>query len=65
MRPVVVGGAGGDAENLGRFLKGHADEIAQLHQFGFGLVSGGELVQRVAHRQEFVIVSGRGNLEAS
>jgi hypothetical protein len=59
--PVVVGGAGGDAQNFGRFLQGHADEITQLHQFSLNLVLNGEFVERLIHGEEFVVVTGRGN----
>jgi len=34
MGPVVVGGARGQAESLGGFGEGHADEVAQL-EVGF------------------------------
>ena len=49
MGPVVVGGARGNAENLGRFLEGQADEVTQLDQFSFELALRGEFVERLVH----------------
>src|SRR6266446_1558683 len=62
MGPVVVGGALRDAENFGSFLERHAHEVMQLHQFGFGLVLGGKLVERLVDGQELVIVTRRGHI---
>jgi hypothetical protein len=62
MVPVVVGGARGDAESLGRFLDGHADELTRLHEFGFGLVLGGEFVERLVHGEQLVVVARGGKL---
>jgi hypothetical protein len=44
--PIVVGSARGHAENLGCFLEGHADEVAEFNQFGFDLVLRREFIQR-------------------
>src|SRR6266436_10263611 len=62
MGPVIVGGARGDAENVGRFLEGHADEVTQLDQFSFELALRGEFIERVIHGEQLVLVAGRGKL---
>ena len=62
--PIVIGGAGGNAQHFGGFLKGHADEVTELHQFSFNLVLSGEFVERVVHGEEFVVVTRRGNFHA-
>jgi hypothetical protein len=36
--PVIVGGAGRNTQNVGGFFEGHADEVTQFDQFGFGLI---------------------------
>jgi hypothetical protein len=58
--PIVVGGARGDAEDFGRFLEGHADEVAQLDQFRFGLALLCEFVERVIHGEQLVVVARGG-----
>src|SRR2546428_10438559 len=60
MGPVIVGGACGDAENLGRFLEGHADEVTQLDQFSFELALRGEFVERLVHGEQLVVVARAG-----
>jgi hypothetical protein len=60
MGPVVVGGTGGNAQNFGGFLKGHPDEITELHQIGFELVLDGKFVERLVHGEQFVVVTQRG-----
>src|SRR2546422_8743776 len=62
MGPVVVGGAGGDAEDLGRFLEGNADKITKLDQFSSELVLRGEFVQRLIHGEELLVVARGGEL---
>src|ERR1035438_7282265 len=49
MGPIIVGSAGGNAQNFGGFLQSQPYKIAELHQFGFGLVLGGEFVERLVH----------------
>ena len=62
MGPIIVGGAGGNSEDFGGFFEGHADEISQFYQFGFGLVLGGEFVERIIYRQQLIIVARGGKV---
>jgi hypothetical protein len=58
IRPVVICSARGHAEDPGGFLEGQADEVAQLDQFRFDLVLGGEFVERLVHGEHVVIIAG-------
>lgn len=60
MGPIIFGRARGKAEHFRGFIVRHADEIAQLHQFGFGLVRDGEFVERLVDGQELVVDSNGG-----
>src|SRR5438876_10777440 len=62
MGPVVVGRARGNAENLGRLLEGHADEVAQLDQFSFEFALRGKFIQRLVHGEQLLIVNREGKL---
>ena len=64
VRPIIVGGAGGDAENFGGFLQSHPDEITQLHQFGFELVLSGEFVEGVIDGQELIVINWHRDFHA-
>ena len=62
--PVVVRGAGGNAQDFGGFLQSHADEITQLHQFSFDFALSSQFVERLVHGEEFVFVTRPGNFNA-
>jgi hypothetical protein len=64
VRPIIVRGARGNAQQFGGFLEGHADKIPEFNQFSFGLVLGGELVERFVHGEAFVVVTRRGNFQS-
>ena len=59
--PVVVGCAGGNAQNCGSFLQGNANPARQFYQFGFDLVVRGEFVKGVIDCQELVVIRWRGH----
>src|SRR5437667_12630260 len=63
MCPVVVGGARGNAENVGCFLESHVNEVSQLDQFSFGLALRGEFVERLVHGEQLVVVDRGSNLD--
>ena len=58
--PVIIGGARGDVQNSGGFFQGHADEIAQLHQFGLDLVLVGKFVECLVYGENLIVVTRRG-----
>jgi hypothetical protein len=53
--PVTLGGRRGDAKNLRGLLDGQADEVAQLHEFGFARVMRGEGVESFVNGEQFII----------
>ncbi len=65
MRPVVVGGAGGNAQGSGGLFQSHADKITKFYQFRFGPVLGGQFVERLVHGQKFVVIARRGQFSDS
>jgi hypothetical protein len=48
--PVIVGGAGGDAEDFGGFFEGQTYEVTEFHQFGFELVLSGKFIGSVVNQ---------------
>lgn len=64
MGPITIGGADGDAQNLGGIFNGHPDEIAQLDQIRFNLALGGKLFEGLVHGQKFIVVARRGDFQA-
>ena len=46
-----------DAEDFGNFFIGHADEVTQLHHFGFERMLCGEFFERVIDREELIVVA--------
>src|SRR5262245_6309718 len=52
VNPVALDGGGGDAQGLGRLLKGQAGEVAELDQPGLERLLGLELPQGFVQRQE-------------
>ncbi len=59
MSPVILGRARRNAECLGRFFIGHADEVTQLHQFRLDFVFDCKFVERVIDGEKLVIFGGR------
>jgi hypothetical protein len=64
MCPVVVGGAGGDAQGFGSFVEGHADKVTEFYKFSFRLVLERESVQRLIHGEQFIVIAWSRNLDA-
>ena len=46
--PIIFHCAHRNAESVGNLVMGQADEITQLHHFGFSWVCGCELLERLA-----------------
>ena len=63
VRPPAIGGRDGNAENFGGFLCSEADEIAEFDQFGLLFVPLGEFLQRIIHRQQFLVFGGGGHFD--
>lgn len=62
--PVAFGGGDGDVEQGGAFLEGQAGEVAELYEFSFAGVVGGEAVEGVVDGEQFIAFPGRGDFEA-
>lgn len=63
MTPILRGRAGRNAKRLRSFFIGHADEITELHDFGFRRMFGGEFVERLMNGEELVIILDQGQFD--
>jgi hypothetical protein len=61
-RDAPVHGRDGNPQHLSCFLRGHSNEVAELDEFGFLFVLGGEFVQGLVDGQQFVVLRGGCNL---
>ena len=59
--PITLGRGLGNAESFRRFWNAQSNEIAELDQFRFRLVHGGQLLQRFVHSQQLIIARRYGN----
>jgi len=60
--PVIVRSPSRDVHRFGGFLQGQANEVTQLDQFGFLLISGGESVERLVDGQYLVPCGSGGKI---
>jgi hypothetical protein len=61
VRPVLLDGPFGQAQNFGGFRRRHADKETQLDDLGLNRTAGGQPVERVIDRQEMVLVGRHGD----
>ena len=62
MGPVVVGRARRNVKRRSCFIEGHADEVTELHQFGFARMLSGESIERVVDRKHLVVIRLGGKI---
>ena len=62
--PVTFGRRNGIAHDLRRLRKGEPAKEAQFNEFGLSSVMRGQAVERVVHRENLVVVCGRGDVNA-
>ena len=54
--PIAVGGADGNAQNVSRFVNGHADKVTELYDFRLHLVLSGKFVNGIVYGKDLVII---------
>jgi len=62
--PVVFGGARRNAEGLGGFFVGQADEVAKFDDLSFDRMFGSKSFQRFMDGQELVVIAGTGQFHS-
>ena len=62
MRPIIFCRPHRNAERFGGFFMRQADEVTELHQFGFERLDSGEFVERLVDGKELVVVSRKRQL---